>query len=210
MHCNDRDRWDADYAKRGRVWGGAACDLPDLPRSARVLELGCGNGKTLAGLLPCGWDIVATDFSGNAATLCRCAVPEGSACAVIISDARASPFRAGSFDAVFAHHILGHQTAEDRITCAREIGRVLRPYGRLFFCDFSDRDFRFGSGTWTEPGTFVRGTGIRTHYFSPVEVRNLFLDLTEESLGSHTWAMRIRGKDYTRSEIRAVFVKQAV
>jgi len=210
MHCNDRDWWEADYAKRGRVWGGAVHDLPTLPSSTRVLELGCGNGKTLVGMLPCGWDVVATDFSLNAATLCRNAIPTGSACQVVLSDARLSPFRRGSFDAVFAYHILGHQIGEDRSLCAREIERVLRPSGRLFFCDFSDRDFRFGNGKETGPGTFVRGNGIRTHYFSPGEVRDLFPLLHEESLGNRTWAMRIRGNDYTRCEIRAVFVKRDV
>jgi len=208
MGCNDQDRWEADYAKRGRVWGGAVHGLPLLPPFSRVLEIGCGNGKTLAGLLSSGQDVIATDFSKRAVSLCRNTVPAGSACQVILSDARKSPFRPGSFDAVFVYHLLGHQTGMDRVTCAREIWRVLRPSGRLFFCDFSTGDFRFGNGSETEPGTFVRGNGIRTHYFSDREVRDLFAGFMEESFGNLTWTMRIRGKDYSRSEIRAVFIKR--
>ena len=54
--------WDKDYASRGRLWGGAVMDLPHLPEGSAVLELGCGDGKTLSGM-PGGWKIVALDIS---------------------------------------------------------------------------------------------------------------------------------------------------
>ena len=34
----------------GPLWGGAVHSLPALPDHARVLELGCGNGKTLSAM----------------------------------------------------------------------------------------------------------------------------------------------------------------
>jgi len=208
MHTRDRDAWEKDYSTRGPVWSGAAPDLPFLPVSSRVLELGCGNGKTLAGMLNKGWEVTATDFSCNAISLCRQVLPADSSCELLLSEAGTLPFRPGSFDAVFAYHILGHLTSDDRNFAPPEIERILSPNGRLFFCEFSKEDFRFGKGTETQPGTFVRGNGIRTHYFTEEEVRNLFPQSSMESLDTRTWTMRIRGRDYTRSEIFAVFKKQ--
>jgi SAM-dependent methyltransferase len=208
MQHDDRDTWDNDYSKRGHVWGGAVHPLPILPATARVLELGCGNGKTLSGMLQCGWDVVATDFSLAAATLSRKAVSPDSSCDVVLSDARVSPFQSGSFDAVFVYHLLGHLTGDDRMVCTGEIERVLSRHGRIFFCEFSERDFRFGKGVEMELGTFVRGNGIRTHYFTVDEVRNLFAVCDEESVRDRSWTMRIRGKEFIRSEIQAVFVKR--
>ena len=206
----DRDTWDKDYSARGHVWGGSVHVLPTLPASARVLELGCGNGKTLAGMLQRGWDVIATDFSLPAAVLSRKAVPDTASCEVVLSDARVLPFRSGSFEDVFVYHVLGHLTAADQVVCAREIGRVLRSRGRIFFCAFSEKDFRFGNGIMTEPGTFMRGNGIRTHYFTLDEVRTLFSPCDEESVDTRSWSMRVRGKDYIRSEIQAVFVKRDI
>ncbi|MFA4861186.1 class I SAM-dependent methyltransferase [Methanoregula sp.] len=208
MHNRDKEAWEKDYSARGPVWSGAVPGLPFLPVSSRVLELGCGNGKTLAGMLNKGWEVTATDFSRNAVSLCRQVLPCGSSCELTLSDARRLPFRTGSFDCVFAYHVLGHLAADDRVFVADGIERILCPGGSLFFCEFSKEDFRFGKGTETGPGTFVRGNGISTHYFTEEEVRNLFLQFDTESLDKKTWTMRIRGRDYTRSEIYAVFKKQ--
>ncbi|WP_321507909.1 class I SAM-dependent methyltransferase [uncultured Methanoregula sp.] len=208
MHHADRDTWDKDYSKRGNLWSGAVHALPVLPAFSRVLELGCGNGKTLAGMIPCGWDVVATDFSLAAVSLSRKAVRGDSSCTVVLSDARFSPFCSESFDAIFAWHILGHLTKLDRILSVFEITRILRPGGYIFFSEFSEEDFRFGKGAQIEPGTFIRGNGIRTHYFTMDEVRDLFTCFDEESLGDRAWTMRIRGNDFVRSEIKAVFAKR--
>ena len=55
--------WDSDYRRRGDLWGGAPVPLPDLPAAA-VLELGCGNGKTLAAWP--SWSVIAADISPHA------------------------------------------------------------------------------------------------------------------------------------------------
>ena len=59
----DSGPWDEDYARRGILWSGAIRDLPDLPLRSRVLDLGCGNGKTLFAMLQRGWDVTAIDFA---------------------------------------------------------------------------------------------------------------------------------------------------
>ncbi|MCX6676393.1 MAG: class I SAM-dependent methyltransferase [Methanothrix sp.] len=195
--------WDKDYAGRGRLWGGAVLDLPLLPEGSVVLELGCGDGKTLSAL-PDGWKIVALDVSPQALRLARRVRSDAN---LILADAGRLPLRVGSFDAVFAFHVTGHLLARERSALAREAARALVPGGRLFFRDFSDQDMRAGQGDEVEPGTFRRGSGILTHYFTENEVGELFSSLQPVSISTHRWKLRIKGEDLVRAEVVAVFLK---
>jgi SAM-dependent methyltransferase len=49
-----RDAWETGYRTRGRMWGGSPGFIPPLPAVGRVLELGCGDGKTLSFLVSSG------------------------------------------------------------------------------------------------------------------------------------------------------------
>ena len=201
------DRWENDYARRGRVWGGAVHYLPPVAPGGRVLELGCGNGKTCTALLAAGADVTGVDFSQSAVRMCREAIrgfPHGD---VIVADARNLPFTAGSFGTVTAFHVMGHLTTEDRHRSAREAARVLRSGGTLYFSGFSREDFRAGTGCETEPQTFCKKNGIATHYFTEEEVRALFYDLVPASCATRRWTLSVRGKKYPRAEIAAVFNK---
>jgi SAM-dependent methyltransferase len=199
--------WEEDYTRRGILWGGETQDLPELPRGSRILELGVGNGKTLLAMIHRGWNITAIDFSFKAVTLCREVCHDASACEVIVADARQSPVKNNTFDAVFAIHVIGHMYESDRRTIAEEVKQTLRTGGILFFSDFSTDDFRCGTGIQTEAATFRRGTGIITHYFSRDDVIDLFSSLNPVSIRIHQWPMRVRGKNLVRSEIKGIFVK---
>lgn len=61
--------WSREYRDKGRIWRGAPRRLPPLPAGARVLELGCGNGKTLQGMLGRPWRVAAVDVSPQALRL---------------------------------------------------------------------------------------------------------------------------------------------
>jgi ubiquinone/menaquinone biosynthesis C-methylase UbiE len=154
------------------------------------------------------WDVTAIDLSPRGLHLASraCGGPQGANLAA--ADVRHLPFHDGSFDAIFAFHILGHLSGAGRAEALPEIFRVARAGGRVFFRDFSTRDFRYGQGTETEPGTFLRGTGIRTHYFTLQEVSGLFTGFHAETADICTWAMRVKGTEYERSEITAAFGKK--
>jgi ubiquinone/menaquinone biosynthesis C-methylase UbiE len=199
--------WEEDYTRRGILWGGVTHDLPELPLDSRVLELGCGNGKTLSSMIHRGWDVTAIDFSPQAVSLSRVRCKSTSSCEFIVADAHHSPFKSNSFDAVFAIHMLGHLRDHDRKLMPCKLAHSLKRGGILFFSDFSTDDFRCGSGYETEAATFRRGTGIITHYFSRQEVIDLFSNLTPVSIRIHEWPMRVGGKNLVRSEIKGVFVK---
>ena len=195
--------WDRDYSSRGRLWGGGVRGLPHLPEGAYVLELGCGDGKTLAAM-PSGWKAVALDTSPQALRLCRRRL---SGTELILADARLLPFRENSFDAVFAFHVTGHQLLQEREALAHEASRVLVRGGSLFFREFGTEDMRNGQGDEVEESTFRRGSGVLTHYFTEVEAEELFCDLLPVSVGLHCWKQRIMGESRTRAEVEAVFLK---
>lgn len=204
------DHWDAEYRNRGVLYGGVPRTLPPFPPGTVVLELGCGDGKTLQTL--CGEDrtVVAADYAPGAAARARTRHYPLPGPAFVVADARVLPFRDAVFDAIVASHILGHSTALGREAIAGEIRRLLRPGGYVWFRDFSDGDFRCGSGTPIEPGTFVRGTGIATHYFTGTEVRDLFCGFEPILMRSENWTLRVRGTAYPRSEIATLFRKSPV
>jgi ubiquinone/menaquinone biosynthesis C-methylase UbiE len=168
------------------------------------LELGCGDGKTLAGM-PAGWRIAALDVSPQALRLTRRVLPD---IGLILADARLLPFQDESFDAVFAFHVAGHLCQQGREALAREVARVLFQGGRLFFREFGTEDMRMGQGEAVEEGTYLRGAGILTHYFTEVEVELLFCGLLPISVSTHRWRLRVKGKDMARAEVEAVFQKE--
>ncbi|MDD1762365.1 MAG: class I SAM-dependent methyltransferase [Methanothrix sp.] len=195
--------WDRDYASRGRVWGGGVKDLPRLPAGFRVLELGSGDGKTLAAM-PCDWEKVALDVSPQAL---RLASRAGTDASFILADASSLPLTNERFDAVFSFHVAGHLLAEQRAALSREVVRVLMPGGRLFFRDFAFDDMRAGNGKMVEPGTYLRKNGIITHFFDEDETKGLFSGLMPEAVTTHRWRLRVRGDEMQRAEVQAVFLK---
>lgn len=198
--------WDDNYRRRGDLWGGAPAPLPDLPVDATVLEVGCGNGKTLSAFARRSGRVTAVDISPSAIALAR-RHPSAAAADLTVGDARCLPFRDGAFDAVVLVHIVGHLSEPGRRAAAAEVHRVLGPGGTAFFRDFSVEDMRAGNGVETERQTFRRGDGIITHYFTEAEAAELFAPLIPVQVRTHRWQMRVRGRGLPRAEVEGVLRK---
>jgi ubiquinone/menaquinone biosynthesis C-methylase UbiE len=127
---------------------------------------------------------------------------------LVVADACTLPFNDQSFDAVLMIHVLGHVSDPDRRLIANESMRVVKENGKVYFRGFARGDFRCGTGTETEPGTYRRGTGIITHYFCETEIIDLFSPLKKETIKTSQWCMRVRGKELKREEVDAVFTKK--
>ena len=198
--------WEEEYLCKGAVWGGAVHHLPELPEGSCVLELGCGNGKTLSAMIQRNWDVTAIDFSARAVAMSRknTGTQKGNGC---VADARSLPFAPGRFDAVFAIHIFSHLEKNNRTRAVAEAVRVLKNGGILYFSGFSIEDFRSGKGSIVEEGTVKKGSGICTHYFTEPETKELFGNLRSETITTERWSMRVRGQDFPRAEIQAMFIK---
>ena len=151
------------------------------------------------------WRIAALDVSYEALRICRRDCSEGVG--LVLADARFMPFKDGTFDAVFIFHVAGHLLLKERLKLSAEATRALKSGGGIYFREFEKGDMRFGSGEEVEPGTFRRGEGIITHYFALEEVLELFPKLEPQSVKEKRWSMRIKGRDFQRSEVHAVFKK---
>ncbi len=169
-------------------WRGVSdIDIPPC-KGQRVLELGCGNGKTLEQLLALGAEVHAIDFSSSAVEICQKRF--GVDVNVMVADVKELPFPDGFFDGMLAVHVLNHLIGHDRKMAAKEIIRCIRPGGWMFLRGFDRGDMRYGQGKEVEPHSFLRGNGIMYHYLDPDEMIAMF---------PNAWVKnRTQGKDIKR------------
>lgn len=112
-----------------------------VPGDGRLLDLGCGTGRSLVGLaggLPPGADVVGLDvfddrvILGNGPRLAaRNARAAGLDPAVVAGDGARLPFADDSMDAVTACRVLHDLPRADADAALAECRRVLAPDGRL-------------------------------------------------------------------------------
>ncbi len=199
--------WNREYSQSGALWRGPAHFDFSIRNGSKVLELGCGNGKTLSAL-PRECEVTAIDPSKKAVELCRAlAEAEGIEAQIIEADVCELPFKDASFDAVVAFHVLEHLIAEDREKAVEEIHRVLAPGGSLLVKVFSTRDMRCGKGKEIEQGTFLRGKGIYYHYFTCDGLRSLLNGFREKSLSVERRLVRYHGEELEREKLAGEYVK---
>jgi SAM-dependent methyltransferase len=98
------------------------------PPPARVLDLGCGAGRTTIVLAGLGFQVVGLDLSPNLLALAR---GRFEGLAFHRGDAVRLPYRNDSFDAaLFSYNGIDCiHPLEARLECLREVHRVLRPGG---------------------------------------------------------------------------------
>jgi len=129
---------DPQLSRAPKAWGSwsvpesevqALGDLDGL----RVLELGCGGGQWSGALADEGTAVIGLDLSerqlGAAQRFMRTRYPLVQAAAEHI------PFRDGAFDVVFCDH--GAMSWADPFVTVPEVARIVRPGGRLAFCETS-------------------------------------------------------------------------
>lgn len=101
------------------------CMFLDAPKpGARLLEVGCGNGRTLVVLRSLGWQVegvdvdpVALQYASSQGLETRCGH---------LLDLR---YEADTFDVIMMHHVIEH--LHEPITFLQECHRILKPGGRL-------------------------------------------------------------------------------
>ena len=137
--------WAADHPgnramvdERTRVLAGLLERSGRLPLgSRRVLDLGCGDGEVLAGLIRWGTlpdRLVGVDVRADAVARAQARWPE---IGLDVADATALPYRDASFDLALCFTLFT-SILDDGIArrVAGEVRRVLRPGGAVLWYDF--------------------------------------------------------------------------
>jgi SAM-dependent methyltransferase len=101
--------------------------LADLdPAAAAVVELGCGEGRLLRALAPCGVPVVGLDR----------APPGTGAAAAVVGDATRPPLKPASWDLVLAANLVRHLVpSRPRLDFLAVWTGLLRPGGRLIILE---------------------------------------------------------------------------
>jgi SAM-dependent methyltransferase len=98
-------------------------------RTLRVLDVGCGVGKTDGFLSPDLGKLTGVDISSASIERARRENPEVH---YEVYDGNSLPFEAGAFDAAFLICVLHHVAPEKRVALLREVRRTVRPGGAVF------------------------------------------------------------------------------
>lgn len=125
VYTGSYERWHDDYERGRPGWPPRVVELPGLPSSATVLELGAGTGKLTRLLVSAFEDVVAVEPDEGMRRLLVRVCPEAR---VLDGSAEEIPLEDASVDGVFAAEAFHLFDAERALS---EIARVLRPGGSL-------------------------------------------------------------------------------
>ncbi|HEY2353284.1 MAG TPA: class I SAM-dependent methyltransferase [Gaiellaceae bacterium] len=141
MNLNDQYRTDANLRARIELhqrfrtatedWHRWLFDRIAPAENARILEVGCGPAefwKQNLDRIDPSWEITLSDQSEGMIETAEAVLADRAA--YVVADVHDLPFADGSYDVVFAHHMLYH--ADDRPKAFAEIARVLVDGGDLY------------------------------------------------------------------------------
>jgi SAM-dependent methyltransferase len=190
------DEWIA-WARSSRYDGFREGPWPALrellpkPGPGPVIDVGCGEGRVGRELLKLGYQVVGIDRSPTLAAAASSACPE---IPVLLADAAAMPFDDQSADLVVA--CMSLLDIDDFDGAVGEIGRVLRPGGRLclavvhpFMSAKDDDTMHTASYRFSQPYLEPR------RYFDHVERDGLTMTFTSmhRPLSAYTSALAANG-----------------
>jgi len=140
MPAGSLDRWPEDYERGRPGWPPEVVDIPAVPPTATVLDLGAGTGKLTRLLVPAFARVVAVEPADAMRRILETLCPEAEA---LPGTGQEIPLADASVDAVFAAQAF-HWFDDERAVA--EIARVLRPRGALVLM------WNLPAGPW-EPST---------------------------------------------------------
>jgi ubiquinone/menaquinone biosynthesis C-methylase UbiE len=103
-----------------------------LPKKAKVLDVGCGDGIPVAQFLAeCGFNVTGIDFSKNMLKLARKNVPKAK---FVLKDMTKLDLETGSFDGLTAFYSIIHVPREKHFLMFQSFHRILKPKGIMLIC----------------------------------------------------------------------------
>lgn len=177
------DRWAATYDTMGN-WL-LALEEPEVDRALAevhgrdVLDVGTGTGRHAIRLAAAGARVVALDFSDEMLAKAR-AKPGAERVRWVVHDvSSALPLADRSFDRVLAALLLEHIAPERLVAFFGELGRVIRPDGRIVV-------------TAMHPAMFLKGVSANFHDDEgEIRPRSYVATLSEYVMGAVEAGLRI-------------------
>lgn len=178
---NQKEAWEYFYNSSNRPWRGVSeIENIPFPKGSKILEEGCGNGKTAYMLLKMGYHVTGIDFSQSAINMCRRTISDSNA-VFICGSITELPFDNNTFDGATVIHVLEHLDSENLVSAISELKRVLKKRSKVFVRCFEKGDMRSKKGTY-ENDMIVRGNGITYRYFDSNELYHTFKNYACESI----------------------------
>lgn len=161
---------------------------------AKVLDVGCGTGRTTYPLHECGFDVIGVDISEEMVDRAQQLFPDIQ---FYVDDVTALRFEDNSFDyALFAHNGIDYvHPVSERRQAFTELRRVLKPGGYLVFSTHNSwyrltaifGDFSFLKTFYLENGNFwrafrrykidvIKGDPLWTHLINPIRQRRQLMN----------------------------------
>jgi ubiquinone/menaquinone biosynthesis C-methylase UbiE len=157
-----------------------------LPRSADVLDLGCGAGIPVTKLLiDYGFNVIGIDFSENMLNLAIKNVPEARFIKKNMTDIN---FNDNSFDGLTACYSIIHVPREKHVSLFQMFHRILRPNGVLLIS--------MGSNSWEGTEEFHGTEMFWSHYRPEITLQivtdagfEILFDKIVDSGEKHYWIL---------------------
>ena len=143
--------------------------VASLPRSSRILDLGCGNGRPITdALVNAGYRVVGLDSSRGMLERFRLNLPHTPA---VRADSRACPFLDEVFDAAVSWGMLFHLEPRDQARTFAAVSRVLKPGAPFLFTAAEIAEVPAD-----DPGITGTMNGVTFRYFAVKDYRTLIAE----------------------------------
>lgn len=122
-----------DFSRtRGKFWEELLFVRDLIPKGARLLDIGCGNGRFLGAPLDETIDYTGVDFSEGLIEVARERYGARAKTSFVVGDALTLPFPDHSFDTAVSFAVLHHIPSRAyRVRFLREAARVTKPGGMI-------------------------------------------------------------------------------
>lgn len=174
-----------------------------LTPGAILLELGCGEGNDSIYFAQQGHRVTATDFSDVVVSENQKHLVHDNLHFAVQDISQPLAYDDASFDAVYARLSLHYFTDTVTKSVFREIARVLKPGGTLYYMCKSTEDGLWGQGEEIEANMFELNGHVR-HFFSPAYARKLLTiaKLNEVSIVTGSDKLYSRPSAFVKVEAR--------
>jgi len=139
---------------------------PSFPRKSRILELGCGVGRDAIFFAEKGHHVLATDSSPVVIDQNKKLYTDHDVEFNVLDMQQPLPYKADSFNVVFANLSLHYYTDEKTREIIKDIARVLKDGGILAFACKSRDERRKTGAEEVETNFFVAPNGHAIHFFT--------------------------------------------